>query len=120
MTYKRRPLAVRGEKLGITAPVGPVVRTHQADNSWDQPYNLRLTRMFACHLYVVLCILRVGGPEYLFEYICKCHDRGTIEFISEFGSQRKEEIIYLQVVRVFSSRKRYFGFTVLRVWLEMH
>lgn len=48
------------------------------DNSWFVSYSPTLSRWFQRPLNVYLCILKVGGIEYLFKYICKGRDIETI------------------------------------------
>jgi len=101
MTYKRRRPEEGGETAEYTMRVRGRSMTVQLDNSWVVPYNPELTKLFACHLNVELCISRVGGIKYLFKYICKGHDRVTAELMSANG--RYDEISNFQDMRYVST-----------------
>lgn len=57
--------------------------------------------MFSCHINVELCVSRVDGIKYLFKYVCKGHDRVTMEIIGE--NQRYDEITHFQDARYISA-----------------
>lgn len=59
------------------------------DNSLVVPYNSVLLMMILCHLNVELCVSRVGGIKYLFNYICKVSDRVKMQIASEFPSHNE-------------------------------
>lgn len=49
-------------------------------------YHPKLTRIFACHLIVELCITLVEGTKYVFNYIFKRHDLVKTERIGDAGN----------------------------------
>lgn len=62
-------------------------------------YSPNLTRIFACHINVKLCILRVRGIEYLLKYVCKTHDGVAVDIFGESGTQQRDEIKHFRDVQ---------------------
>jgi len=114
VTYRRRSPSHGGERAQRTSRVGNRSVTVDVDNSWVVPYCPQLTRMFACHINVELCVSRVGGIKYLFKYVCKGSDRVTVEVIGD--NQRYDEISHFQDARYVSASEaswRILGFDIV-------
>ena len=97
VTYRRRAPGFGGESVQRTIRVGNGSTLQYVNNSWVVPYSPEISRMFSCHINAELCISRVGGIKYLFKYVCKRHDRVTVELVGE--NQRYDEIGTFQDAR---------------------
>ena len=51
----------------------------QVDNRWVVPYSPYLLWKYRCHINVE-CVASVKAVKYIYKYICKGHDRITMEF----------------------------------------
>ena len=101
VTYKRRSPQSGGESVQWSCRIGNRSVMREIDNRWVVPYCPAISRMFACHVNAELCISRLGGIKYLFKYVCKGHDRVTVELIGE--NQRYDEIGNFQDARYISA-----------------
>ena len=50
-------------------------------NTWVVPDSADSLRKFGTLMNVELCISKVGSIKYLFKYVCKGHDRVTVEVV---------------------------------------
>ncbi len=79
MTYERRSPEDGGEVEQVSAGKGASSSKFRLENSWVVPYSLDLLQKFRTHMNVEICISRVGSVKYLFKYVCKSSDRGSVE-----------------------------------------
>ena len=83
------------------------------DNSWFVPHSPDFLRKFGTHMNVELCISKVVSIKFLFKYVCKGHDRVTVELVcadtdetdgkTTEGVPRIDEIRYYQDARYISA-----------------
>lgn len=83
--YKRTSPAHGGVSVKIVVGTGENRRTVKIYNLWVVPYNIKLLRLFECHMNAEMCISKVESIKYLINYIYKGHNRVTVEIVSASG-----------------------------------
>lgn len=110
VTYKWSSTAC-GERVDRPTLIGALTSAQRVDNSWVVHYIPKLSGMVAGHLYIELFISLVRGIMYLFQCVCKRHDRVTVELISESGNCDTMRSDISRMCDTCMSRKLHGGFT---------
>ncbi len=81
---------------------GHIVLVHgiELDNRWVVPHNVYLSTKYDAHINVVVCN-NIRAVKYLFKYVCKGHDRATVEISCHNDNATEGNVVEVDEIKKY-------------------